>query len=31
MEYTPMTLVQIYFKTETFDVIERDVKITLTG
>ena len=26
-----MTLIQIYFDTKTFDVIERDIKITLTA
>ena len=29
LEYTPLKLVQIYFDTATYDVIERDVKVTL--
>ena len=31
MKNAPMSLIQIYFDTETFDVIERDKKITLTA
>ena len=31
MKHTSMVLIQIYFDTETFDVIGRDKKITLTG
>ena len=31
MKYTPMMLIHIYFDTETFDMIERDVKMTLPG
>ena len=31
LEYAPLMLVQIYFDTNTFDVIEKDVKITIEG
>ena len=31
IEYAPLKLVQIYLDTATFDVIERDKKITLTA
>ena len=29
--YAPLKLVQIYFNTATFDEIEKDKKVTLTG
>ena len=31
IEYNQLQFYQIYFDTATFDVIERDVKMTLTG
>ena len=29
IEYAPLTVIQIYFDTATYDEIERDVKVTL--
>ena len=31
IDYAPLQLVQIYFDTATYDQIERDVKMTVTG
>ena len=31
IEYAPLQLIQIYFDTATYDEIERDVKVTITG
>ena len=31
IEYNQLQFYQIYFDTATFDVVERDVKMTLTG